>query len=133
MRWYEKLFGGGFMMAAMVVALLQVQAAAAPAGPGAAMGTDSLEKGGAHGNWSLREPAVRKPDSRALILAQKNQTGIGQRAPSAPPPQPKLKKMRKMEAPAPAMERDGSKSLGIDDEPERAGTKKLGGEVIRNK
>jgi hypothetical protein len=96
---------GGFLAAALLAGMSQVPAVICSVSQGSA------------------EPA---------LLAQKAEAGSDQT--KSPPPSPaKPRKMKKAAAPAPAQERDSSKSGGFSDELDRAGTKKIGGEVIRNK
>jgi hypothetical protein len=70
-----------------------------------------------------------------LLLAQQSESD--KQKPATPPSVSKESKARKpgMAPPAPAspMERDGSKAGGIGSDPERAGTGKMGGQVIRSK
>ena len=77
-------------------------------------------------NW----PAVTASPPQAFLLAQNAEPVKAKPAPPAPSPK-KARAPRDMDAPSPQMERHDSKSV-ISDEPERAGTKKLGGQIIRS-
>jgi hypothetical protein len=124
----------GLLAAMVVVGVVPAQAAIAPAGRG---GDGVLENRGAVAvarDWVQRWPAAERVDLRGSMLAQKEATKEEKLAPPAPAPAPAPRRMRKMGTPpAEQMERDGSKSMGIGDEPERVGTKKLGGQTIRAK
>jgi hypothetical protein len=70
-----------------------------------------------------------------LLLAQQSESDRPKTAtplPSIPQKNRDAKPSRQAPA-APQMERDGSKAGAIGSEPERAGTGKMGGQVIRNK
>lgn len=75
--------------------------------------------------------AVTASPPATFLLAQNPETL--KEKPAAPAPSPnEPRKLRKRAAPPPApMERQDSKSPVFGDDPERAGTKKLGGQIIR--
>jgi hypothetical protein len=67
-----------------------------------------------------------------LLLAEQTESARQKPAPATEAPK-KAKKSAPMEAPAPQMERDDAKADAFGDGPERAGTRKMGGQVIRSK
>jgi hypothetical protein len=69
---------------------------------------------------------------KTCVMAQNTEPEKGKPAPAATAPK-KARSARPMEAPAPAMEMERSKSGMIGGEPEKAGTEKIGGQVIRSK
>ena len=79
-------------------------------------------------DWTQSGPAAKAEGVRPLLLAQKDKAEP-EKPKSPPTPAAEPKKMKKMGAPAPSMERQYERG----DDLERAGTKKLGGEVIRDK
>jgi hypothetical protein len=79
---------------------------------------------------SSLSPLINSHQSVKLLLAQKTEPAKDkQPSPSPPPPDQKIKTMG--EPPCPQMERM-EKSV-IRDEPQKAGTKKIGGQTIRAK
>lgn len=85
----------------------------------------------AQGNWVQRWPEMMAVSPATFLLAQNPETL--KEKPASPTPSPnEPRKFRKKAAPPPApMERQDSKSPAFGDDPERAGTKKLGGQIIR--
>jgi hypothetical protein len=81
-------------------------------------------------DWTRSGPAAKGEGIRPLVLAQKNEP-VPEKPKSPPAPATETRKMKRAAPPATQMER--SKSIKPDEDLERAGTKKLGGEVIRNK
>jgi hypothetical protein len=85
----------------------------------------------AQGDWVQRWPEMRAMPPATFLLAQNAET-LKQKPPSPAPSPNEPKRFRKRAAPPPAqMERQDSKSPVFGDDPERAGTKKLGGQIIR--
>lgn len=73
----------------------------------------------------------RAGGGQSLLLAQKTQPELEKPKPQpAPAPAPEAAPMRRA---APPRQLDRGKSMKVDEDLERAGTRKLGGEVIRNK
>jgi hypothetical protein len=137
MRQYAEIIlrGALVLLAATVVAVVvPAQGAISPMSRG---GEGVLERRGGAAvdrDWAQRGPVAVRPDLGGSMLAQKATTKEETVTPPAPAPAPAPRKMRKVGAPpAEQMEKDGSKSMGIGDEPERVGTKKLGGQPIRAK
>jgi hypothetical protein len=117
MRQFLKiLIRGALVLTAVTVMLTTVQAQAAPIND-----QDQVQR------W----PAVTDSQPATFLLAQNAET-LKQKPPSPAPSPNEPKKFRKRAAPPPAqMERQDSKSPVFGDDPERAGTKKLGGQIIR--
>jgi hypothetical protein len=117
MRQFLKiLIRGALVLTAVTVMLTTVQAPAAPIND-----QDRVQR------WS----AVTAPPPGVFLLAQNPETL--KEKPASPAPSPTgPRKFRKKAAPPPAqMERQDSKSSVFGNDPERAGTKKLGGQIIR--
>jgi hypothetical protein len=76
-------------------------------------------------------PAAKHMQPRAFLLAQ-NPEAPKEKQPSATPP-PNKPQSKSMEQACPLIERKDGKSAILRDEPERAGTKKIGGQTIRSK
>jgi hypothetical protein len=81
-------------------------------------------------DWAQGGPVERAGSGRPMLLVQKTQSDQEKKKyPPAPAAEPR--KMKRAAPPAPQPEMD--KSMKTDQDLERAGTRKLGGEVIRNK
>jgi hypothetical protein len=125
--------GGAAGLTAIMLMASTVQVEAAPTGD-----QWSCKPGGGSvydGRYGLTLPTASTPESQPIFLAQNTSTKKEQ-SPGAPPTPPAEKSLRTM-SPAPPpikrMEEKAGKGLTINDEPERAGTKKLGGQAIRAK
>ena len=81
-------------------------------------------------DWTQCGPVAKAEGGRSLLLAQKDKAAP-EKLKSPATPQQNPKKMKRAAPPAPSMEKYDKSSGG--EQLERAGTKKLGGEVIRNK
>ena len=79
-------------------------------------------------DWTQSGPVAKAEGVRPLLLAQKDKAEP-EKPKSPPSPAAEPKKMKKTGAPAPSMEKQYERGEDL----ERAGTKKLGGEVIRQK
>jgi hypothetical protein len=76
-----------------------------------------------------RRVTVEKAEGiRSIVLAQKNEPE-SEKPKSPPGSETKVKKMKRAAPPAPSMEKQSERGEDL----ERAGTRKLGGEIIRNK
>ena len=123
----------GLTLTALLVLGVAVQAPAAPP-PDRWVGQPSrLTQAGVTGQgyWVQRLLVKRAVPPGAFLLAQQPET-LKQKPAAPAPSSNEPRKFRKKAAPPPApMERQDSKSPVFGDDPERAGTKKLGGQIIR--
>ena len=130
MRQYVRVIVTGALgLTAVMVMVGGVLAALSPAGQqsAGALIPVKIER-----DWAQGFPVEQAGISRPILLAQKYQPDQEKKKyPPAPSPAEEPRKMKRAAPPAPQMER--SKSVKPDDDFERAGTRKLGGEVIRNK
>jgi hypothetical protein len=119
----------GLTAATAMVAVVQAQAAPIPDRAG---DSGSVTRGGGLGDRDgVQEwPGVVAP-SGAFLLAQNVEPPKEKSV--SPASSPKKAKARRSMPPPPQMERSAPGSPMIPDEPERSGTKKIGGQTIRAK
>ena len=129
MRQYIKILVRGLVVLVAAMAMAGVAQASAPLLP---FGQPSprIPLISKTNNWHQNQPMEKAQCLRPILLAQKN-APAPEKPISPPAPAAEPEKMKQADAPAARMEK--SYKMNRDDDFERAGTRKLGGEVIRHK